>query len=126
MCPTILDDGRVDIDLISRLVRTFKRLIPKPPVQEKNPSKSTSPPVDSKLPFAAFSVKLKIVIQVVGSRGDVQPFIALGNDLQRHGHRVRIATHDVFIDFVRKAGLELYPVGGDPATLMAYIVKTPV
>ncbi|EED13495.1 hypothetical protein TSTA_097510 [Talaromyces stipitatus ATCC 10500] len=27
--------------------------------------------------------KLNIVIQVVGSRGDVQPFIAFGNELQR-------------------------------------------
>jgi UDP:flavonoid glycosyltransferase YjiC (YdhE family) len=55
----------------------------------------------------------------------VQPFLALGNELQRHGHRVRIATHDVFADFVEKAGLEFYPVGGDPAALMAYMVKNP-
>ncbi|TGO43730.1 hypothetical protein BCON_0978g00020 [Botryotinia convoluta] len=43
-------------------------------------------------------VKLNIVIQIVESRGDVQPFIALGNELQKHGHRVRIATHDQFED----------------------------
>jgi UDP:flavonoid glycosyltransferase YjiC (YdhE family) len=62
---------------------------------------------------------------VVGSRGDVQPFLALGNELQRNGHRVRIATHDVFADFVEKAGLEFYPIGGNPAALMAYMVKNP-
>jgi UDP:flavonoid glycosyltransferase YjiC (YdhE family) len=106
-------------------VRTFSQLIPKPPAEDKQPSQSAPPTPDSRLPFAAFGVKLNIVIQVVGSRGDVQPFIALGNELQRHGHRVRIATHDVFIDFVRKAGLEFYPVGGDPAALMAYMVKNP-
>lgn len=64
------------------------------------------------------------MIQVVGSRGDVQPFIALGNELTQYGHRVRLATHDVFEDFVRDSGLEFYPIGGDPAELMAYMVKS--
>lgn len=70
---------------------------------------------------------LNVVVQVVGSRGDVQPFIALGNALQRYGHRVRLATHDVFADFVRKSGLEFYPIGGDPEDLMSvriYIIWT--
>ncbi|RDW85836.1 hypothetical protein BP5796_04161 [Coleophoma crateriformis] len=68
---------------------------------------------------------LSIVVQVVGSRGDVQPFIALGKELQKSGHRIRIATHDVFADFVRDSGLEFFPVGGDPEQLMAYMVKNP-
>lgn len=55
----------------------------------------------------------------------MQPFVALGNELQRYGHRVRIATHDVFEKFVRDSGLEFYPIGGDPAELMAYMVKNP-
>lgn len=62
---------------------------------------------------------------MVGSRGDIQPFVALGNELQKHGHRVRLATHDVFADSVRSTGLEFYAVGGDPAELMAYMVKNP-
>ncbi|TGO38548.1 hypothetical protein BHYA_0072g00110 [Botrytis hyacinthi] len=69
--------------------------------------------------------RLNIVIQVVGSRGDVQPFIALGNELQLAGHRVRIATHDVFEKFVRDSGIEFYAIGGDPTELMAYMVKNP-
>lgn len=76
-------------------------------------------------PFIGCDIKLNIVIQIVGSRGDVQPFIALGNALQCHGHRVRIATHDVFADFVRDSFLEFFPIGGDPAKLMAYMVKNP-
>jgi UDP:flavonoid glycosyltransferase YjiC (YdhE family) len=55
----------------------------------------------------------------------VQPFIALGTELKKFGHRVRIATHDVFEKFVRDSGLEFYPIGGDPAELMAYMVKNP-
>jgi UDP:flavonoid glycosyltransferase YjiC (YdhE family) len=59
------------------------------------------------------------VIQVVGSRGDVQPSVALGTELKRCGHRVRIATHGVFEKFVQESGLEFFAVGGDPAELMA-------
>lgn len=51
--------------------------------------------------------------------GDVQPFLALGNELRLEGHRVRIATHDVFQDFVTITGLEFFPIGGDPSSLMA-------
>lgn len=71
------------------------------------------------------SVSLNIVIQVVGSRGDVQPFVALGCELQKHGHRVRVATHGIFRAFVLKAGLEFFNIGGDPTELMAYMVKNP-
>jgi UDP:flavonoid glycosyltransferase YjiC (YdhE family) len=68
---------------------------------------------------------MNIVIQVVGSRGDVQPFVALGQELQKYGHRVRLATHDVFESFVLESNLEFYPIGGDPKELMAYMVKNP-
>lgn len=43
----------------------------------------------------------------------------------RYGHRVRIATHNVFADFVQDSGLEFYPIGGNPAELMAYMVRNP-
>ncbi|KAK1708414.1 uncharacterized protein BDZ83DRAFT_542859, partial [Colletotrichum acutatum] len=68
---------------------------------------------------------LNVVIHVVGSRGDVQPFIALGTALRRYGHRVRLATHDTFARFVTDPGLEFFPIGGDPADLMSYMVRNP-
>ena len=70
---------------------------------------------------------LNILIQVVGSRGDVQPFVALGQVLKsQYGHRVRIATHPVFKNFVEdEGGLEFFSIGGDPSQLMAYMVKHP-
>lgn len=62
----------------------------------------------------------------MGSRGDVQPFVALGKVLKEHyGHRVRLATHPVFQDFVKENGLEFFSIGGDPAELMAFMVKNP-
>lgn len=74
---------------------------------------------------AEYTVRLNIVIQVVGSRGDVQPFIALGCALQRYGHRIRLATHEKFRAFVEDSGLEFYAIGGNPEDLMAYMVKNP-
>lgn len=71
--------------------------------------------------------KLNIVIMVIGSRGDIQPFMKIGKILQhKYGHRVRVATHPAFRDFVEKdVGLEFFSVGGDPAQLMAFMVKNP-
>ena len=37
--------------------------------------------------------------------------------MQEHGHRVRLATHSNFKDFVLTAGLEFFPLGGDPKVL---------
>lgn len=70
---------------------------------------------------------LNLVIMVIGSRGDIQPFLKLGKLLkEEHGHRVRIATHPAFREFVEKdSGLEFFSVGGDPAELMAFMVKNP-
>jgi hypothetical protein len=124
----LLDDGRINIDLNSRAVRTlsllygdYHKVIPDEP-----------PPEYSEFPdgldrYKSFPIKLNIVIQVVGSRGDVQPFVALGDELRRYGHRVRLATHDMFQDLVRGSGsgLEFYPIGGNPSDLMAYMVKNP-
>eukprot|EP00743_Colponemidia_sp_Colp-15_P006113 GILK01006571.1.p1 GENE.GILK01006571.1~~GILK01006571.1.p1 ORF type:complete len:965 (-),score=132.21 GILK01006571.1:54-2915(-) len=83
--------------------------------------------------FLAFSLlrpdhlipSLRICILIVGSRGDVQPFIALGMGLARKGHRVRLATHESFREFVTSHGLDFYPIAGDPKELMRYMVKNP-
>ncbi|KAI5927322.1 hypothetical protein F4810DRAFT_360708 [Camillea tinctor] len=70
--------------------------------------------------------RLNVVIQIVGSRGDVQPFVALGQVLKNtYGHRVRVATHPTFQKFVEENGLEFFNIGGDPAELMAFMVKNP-
>ncbi|CAA7270416.1 unnamed protein product [Cyclocybe aegerita] len=67
---------------------------------------------------------LNIVIMIVGSRGDVQPYLALGKQLAKDGHRVRVATHETFRSFVGEAGLEFYSIGGNPQDLMSYMVKS--
>lgn len=49
---------------------------------------------------------MKVTILTVGSRGDVQPFIALGMGLQKAGHEVRFCTSHNFEPFVREHGLD--------------------
>jgi UDP:flavonoid glycosyltransferase YjiC (YdhE family) len=62
---------------------------------------------------------LAFLAKLIPQPGDVQPFVALGKELQRSGHKIRLATHDVFESFVRDAGLDFFPIGGDPEQLMA-------
>ena len=50
----------------------------------------------------------------IGSRGDVQPFVALGKGLRAEGHTVRLATHGIHTDLVTSHGLEFAPIEGNP------------
>lgn len=49
---------------------------------------------------------MRIAIMTVGSRGDVQPFVALGRGLVRAGHRVTLATHARWERLARENGLD--------------------
>ena len=53
---------------------------------------------------------MNVLLLVVGTRGDVAPFIQLGQSLIGYGHRVRLATHECFRSFVMAGGLEFYPL----------------
>ncbi|KAI1323555.1 hypothetical protein F5Y16DRAFT_336233 [Xylariaceae sp. FL0255] len=128
----VTDDGRVNIninqstgqlaDFLAPTLRNQLRLDAKqaplpppyiPPNLGGRPGQTPPPP-------------LNLVIQIVGSRGDVQPFIALGQVLKKtYGHRVRVATHPTFQKFVEENGLEFFSIGADPAELMAFMVKHP-
>lgn len=46
-----------------------------------------------------------------GSRGDVQPYLALGKRLRQAGHSVRLIASDDFELFVTEAGLTFYSTG---------------
>jgi sterol 3beta-glucosyltransferase len=56
---------------------------------------------------------MKIAIIATGSRGDVQPYIALGRGLTSAGHKVRFVTHLNLETLVRSYGLEFWPVESD-------------
>lgn len=69
------------------------------------------------------SESLRIVCLTIGSRGDVQPYIALCKELLKEGHKPRIATHAEFEPWVRKHGIDFAPVDGNPAELMRICVE---
>ncbi|KAF9270570.1 hypothetical protein L218DRAFT_952672 [Marasmius fiardii PR-910] len=66
---------------------------------------------------------LHFTFLTIGSRGDVQPYIALAKGLMVDGHRVRIATHGEFREWIESHGIEFGYVGGDPAELMRICVE---
>ena len=63
---------------------------------------------------------MHIVILALGSRGDVQPFVALALALQRGGHRVTIAAAADYASLVTDYGVVFAPVGGHVQQLMNF------
>ncbi|KAI4702974.1 hypothetical protein J4E81_001847 [Alternaria sp. BMP 2799] len=128
---SVTEDGRVNIR-INQLNRRLSQVFT-PALREHVQSvQESSPPLPAYIPPSLGGKEgvpppaLNVVIQVVGSRGDVQPFVALGKVLKEtYGHRVRLATHPTFKEFVEENGLEFFSIGGDPSQLMAFMVKNP-
>ncbi|WP_055697328.1 MULTISPECIES: glycosyltransferase [Streptomyces] len=63
---------------------------------------------------------MQVSLVVTGSRGDVQPFIALGRTLTARGHSVILATHGDFEKLVREAGLDFAELPGSPRDFLAH------
>ena len=66
---------------------------------------------------------MHFVCLTIGSRGDVQPYIALGLRLLREGHRVTIVTHEEYKEWIEGWGLKHRQAGGDPGALMKLSVE---
>jgi formylglycine-generating enzyme required for sulfatase activity len=56
---------------------------------------------------------MHITILASGSRGDVQPFVAVGAGLRRAGHHVRLAAPRNFGGVIGERGLDFFPLSGD-------------
>ncbi|EST05648.1 Glycosyl transferase, family 28 [Kalmanozyma brasiliensis GHG001] len=66
---------------------------------------------------------MRIYCLTIGSRGDVQPYIALCKALKEHGHTPVIVSHPEYRGWVEGHGIEYRGVGGDPAALMKLSVE---
>lgn len=92
--------------------------------------------------FLTFKPKksLHFTFLTIGSRGDVQPYIALSKGLILDGHKCKIATHGEFREWIESVcvlrcsslynlnscgqhGIEFGYVGGDPAELMRICIE---
>jgi hypothetical protein len=108
-----------DVQALALWCRQLQDSLKKPQKDDRDGSSSMSGSLKGS--------RLNIAIHIVGSRGDVQPFIPIAQLLKKEpfNHRVRICTHPVFKDFVEDQGIEFFSIGGDPEALMAYMVKNP-
>jgi sterol 3beta-glucosyltransferase len=64
---------------------------------------------------------MKIAILTYGSRGDVQPFLALAIGLQKAGHDVTLAGPHRFAEFSGAWGVPFMPLAGDPEEISKII-----
>jgi len=56
---------------------------------------------------------MKFVLAAHGTRGDIEPCAAVGVELRRRGHEVRLAVPPNLVDFVESAGLSAVAYGPD-------------
>jgi len=56
---------------------------------------------------------MRIAIMASGSRGDVQPYVALGKGLQNAGHDVRLVSAQNYAPLAQSAGIAFCPTRGD-------------
>ncbi|KAG1829240.1 glycosyltransferase family 1 protein [Suillus subalutaceus] len=98
---------------------------PTPPPENMSESLPAVMFTSSSSTFLTFKPKesLHFTFLTIGSRGDVQPYIALAKGLMEDGHRVKIATHGEFREWIETYGIEFGYVGGDPAELMRICVE---
>lgn len=61
---------------------------------------------------------MKITITAIGSRGDVQPYVALAAGLQRAGHEVRLSAPQIFARLITEYGLQHLPISVNPQEIM--------
>jgi len=54
---------------------------------------------------------MRVLLSVVGTRGDVQPVIALALEVRKLGHEVRLCVPPNFIEWAQGLGFAATPVG---------------
>jgi UDP:flavonoid glycosyltransferase YjiC (YdhE family) len=62
---------------------------------------------------------MRVTMVALGSRGDVQPYVALGLGLDARGYDVRITCLETYRGLVEQAGLACAPLGRDAVDLLA-------
>jgi UDP:flavonoid glycosyltransferase YjiC (YdhE family) len=62
---------------------------------------------------------MHLVIVTSGSRGDVQPYLALALRAMRGGHRVSLATHAVFQPWIESHGVAFRGLHGNPMQMLS-------
>ena len=61
---------------------------------------------------------MKFVLASYGTRGDIEPSVAVGRELLRRGHDVRMAVPPDLVGFAESAGLAAVAYGPDTQALL--------
>jgi UDP:flavonoid glycosyltransferase YjiC (YdhE family) len=67
---------------------------------------------------------MKITISTLGSRGDTQPYLALGVGLRQAGHRVTLVAPRSFTEWIQSYGVNAHLVRFNPQEVMQSLAKT--
>ncbi|WP_374055890.1 glycosyltransferase [Rossellomorea sp. FM04394] len=69
---------------------------------------------------------MKISLLTTGTRGDTQPYIALGKELKNLGHEVKLAAFENYGELVEQHGLHFHPIKGDIAKISREMAKSSI
>ena len=84
---------------------------------------SELPPIPQNINLKEKPKAMHITILTIGTRGDVQPYIALCKKFMEDGHTCRIGTHKEYGDWIKGHGIEFREVAGNPADLLSLCVE---
>lgn len=76
------------------------------------------PPGVAYAPTERLEPAMKFVLACYGSRGDVEPSVVVGRELQRRGHDVRMAVSPNLVGFTEATGLAAVAYGLDTQALL--------
>src|SRR6476661_4145309 len=62
---------------------------------------------------------MRALLSTIGSRGDVQPLVALAIELRAHGVRVRLCVPPDFREWIEGLGFAVTPIGPEVRTFQA-------
>ncbi|MBV8728205.1 MAG: glycosyltransferase, partial [Acidobacteriia bacterium] len=54
---------------------------------------------------------MRVLFSTIGSRGDVQPGVALASELKRLGHEVSVCVPPDFREWIESLGIPVTPIG---------------
>src|SRR5215831_20617097 len=54
---------------------------------------------------------MRVLLSTIGSRGDVQPLVALAFNLKAFGHEVHLCVPPDFREWIESLGLSVTPIG---------------
>jgi sterol 3beta-glucosyltransferase len=65
---------------------------------------------------------VRVLVTTFGTRGDIEPYVALGGALRASGHEVTLAVPEGFRERVESAGVALHPAGSRMLTLLQEVM----